>query len=100
MLLDATSIVKGSHNTVSGCSLPIWLSPDIVQKMNEYFGGLLKDALLRIMNDPDAGRDLTKSTGSRRLSQDSADGSGDYLPTFTDDQYSTAISIGRPVIIT
>ncbi len=37
--------------------------------MNEYFGGLLKDALLRIMNDPDAGRDLTKSTGSRRLSK-------------------------------
>ena len=66
--------------------------------MNNYFGGLLKDALLRIMNDPDAGRDLTKSTGSRRLSQDSADGSGDYLPPFTDNQYSSVISIGRPVI--
>ncbi len=67
--------------------------------MNEYFAAQLKEALDQIMQDPDSGRGRTKSTGSHRLSQDSADGAGGFLPAFTNIQYNAVIDIGRTINI-
>lgn len=66
--------------------------------MNQYFGELLKEELVRIMMDPDAGRGRTKSTGSHRLSEDSADGAGTFSPTFTAAQIDEVVNIGRIII--
>lgn len=98
-LLNPNAIVKGSHNTVSACSLPTWLPAGVVDSMNKYFAEQMKEALSRIMNDPDAGRVRTKSTGSHRLSQDSADGAGAFPPTFTDTEYDDMIAIGHSIDI-
>ncbi|KJA14958.1 hypothetical protein HYPSUDRAFT_208271 [Hypholoma sublateritium FD-334 SS-4] len=98
-LLNPSAIVKGSHNTITACSLPPWLPAHIVDSMNEYFAAQLKEALDQIMQDPDSGRGRTKSTGSHRLSQDSADGAGGFLPAFTNIQYNAVIDIGRTINI-
>ena len=62
-------IVKGSHSTVTGCTIPPWLPSEVVDRMNEIFGGQLRRELIKIY-----GSSLTQtrsaSTGSRRLSSD------------------------------
>ena len=43
-------IVRGSHNTVTACSLPIWTPEHIVDLMNEAFGSQLRQELIDFMD--------------------------------------------------
>jgi hypothetical protein len=67
-------LVRGSHNTVTACSLPTWLPADIVDAMNKYFGSLLRQELVKLMGSSELFRSRTQSTGSQRLSVDSSEG--------------------------
>ena len=66
-------IVIGSHTTVSACTLPPWLPAQIVDSMNQFFGGKLQEELVKLMR-PTLTRSRSTSTGSRRISSDSAEG--------------------------
>ncbi|KAF8952139.1 hypothetical protein BDZ97DRAFT_1745881 [Flammula alnicola] len=71
--------VRGSHGTVSACTLPLWTPSNIVDSMNERFGLMLRQDLVTLMNEDKAKsrfRDRCKSTGSETLSLDSSEGSG------------------------
>jgi hypothetical protein len=75
--------VKGTHSTVSACTLPPWLpSPsNIVDRMNETFGGQLRDELIKLKNGKfklTRGRSL--STGSRAFKLSSHSGHEDFVP--------------------
>jgi hypothetical protein len=65
-------IVIGSHSTISACTLPPWLPAQIVDSMNQVFGGMLRDELVKLMR-PTLVRSRATSTGSRRISSDSAE---------------------------
>jgi hypothetical protein len=64
-------IVRGSHNTVTPCTLPNWLPGHIVDSMNMHFGNRLRGELIDLMNRTGFLRRRTQSTGSGRLSSDS-----------------------------
>lgn len=64
---------RGSHNSVSACTLPTWLPGDIVDRMNMFFGGQLRRELIELITNPNLSRKRAQSTGSQRLSSDSAD---------------------------
>jgi hypothetical protein len=64
-------VVRGSHSTVSACTLPTWLPARIVDSMNEHFGAQLRDELIGVMSRNEFSRDRAQSTGSGRLSSDS-----------------------------
>ena len=70
-------LVKGSHSTVTACTLPPWLpSPsDVVDKMNQIFGGQLNQELIKLRKSP-LTRNHSSSTGSRRISSDIGHGVG------------------------
>jgi len=72
--------VRGSHGTVSACTLPLWTPSNIVDSMNESFGLMLRQDLVTLMNEDRAKstcfRNCCKSTGSETLSLDSSEGSG------------------------
>ena len=64
-------IVRGSHNTVTACSPPIWISEHIVDSMNEAFGGQLRQELIDFMDclkNSTFVHNHTHSTGSQKLS--------------------------------
>ena len=62
-------LVKGSHSTVTACTLPPWLPSDVVDDMNQIFGGHLGRELVKIYESPST-RSRSLSTGSQRLSSD------------------------------
>ncbi|KJA17468.1 hypothetical protein HYPSUDRAFT_57717 [Hypholoma sublateritium FD-334 SS-4] len=39
-------IARDSHNSVTACTLPTWLPGNIVDSMNQHFGGLLRQKLV------------------------------------------------------
>jgi hypothetical protein len=86
---DGQFTVRGSHGRISGCTLPPWTPSDIVDSMNEYFGAILREDLVTLMDsdlDSHHFRNRCKSTGSDTLSLDSYDGiGGGFLPQTLDD---------------
>lgn len=65
-------IVRGSHNTVTACSLPPWLPEHIVDAMNQHFGQQLRTKLLKFHGT--LLRDRPASTGSNGLSLQEGEG--------------------------
>ncbi|KAF8809715.1 hypothetical protein BYT27DRAFT_7254442 [Phlegmacium glaucopus] len=63
-------LVIGSHSSVMACTPPPWLPADIVDSMNVFFGGKLRQELIMLMDHP-LMRGCTTSTGSRRISSES-----------------------------
>lgn len=72
-------IVRGNHNTISGCTLPPWTPSGIVGSMNETFGLMLRQYLVTLMKESERVRSRCKSTGSETLSIDSSEGSGRFV---------------------
>lgn len=66
-------VIKGSHSTITACSLPTWVPENIVKQMNRYFGGRLMRELAALRGRPDLLRNRTQSTGSRGASISSFD---------------------------
>jgi hypothetical protein len=62
-------LVKGSHTTVSACTLPPWLPSNIVDAMNQIFGSRLRKELIKICKSPST-RFRSPSSASRRISSD------------------------------
>jgi hypothetical protein len=65
-------IVRGTHNTITACTLPTWLPEHIVDSMNDFVGGLLRQEFIRLMDRPQLLPRRAESTGSRKLSSNSA----------------------------
>jgi len=65
-------IIRGSHNTITACTLPTWLPANIVDSMNDFLGGLLRNELIKIMGGSHILPRRAESTGSHRLSSGSA----------------------------
>ncbi|KAF8964834.1 hypothetical protein BDZ97DRAFT_1757742 [Flammula alnicola] len=42
--------VRGSHNTITACTLPTWISGHIVDSMNKSFGGQLRQELVDLID--------------------------------------------------
>jgi hypothetical protein len=76
--------VRGSHGTISACTLPPWTPSDIVERMNDRFGEMLIQDLGTLMDkDRSRFRNRSRTTGSERLSLDSSEGSsGGFLRQF------------------
>lgn len=72
-------IVRGSHNTVTACTLPGWLPMDIVDSMNKYFGDQLRRELVTLMDSSSFMRMRAQSNGSHRLSSDSTEVTNEAL---------------------
>ena len=68
-------LVKGSHSMVTACTLPPWLPSDIVDKMNQIFGGQLNLELIKLCKSP-LMQNHSSSTGSWRISSDIGHGVG------------------------
>ena len=98
-LLCPDRAIQGSHNTVSSCSLPEWLSPRNVDQMNMKFAIKLKKVLNQLVATPDSGRRRANSISSHRLSQDSLVKLGASAPIFTLTQYTQLAGIGRRISI-
>lgn len=77
---DQKFFVRGSHGTITACSLPTWTPSHIVDIMNQNFGLVLRQDLLTLMqleeNASQRFRVRRKSTGSETLSLDSLEGNG------------------------
>jgi hypothetical protein len=87
---DKEFIVRGFHNTVTACTLPTWLPGPIVDSMNQHFGNQLRQELVVLMKRTGFSRNRAQSTGSERLSSDTAAPSHDNqlpLDYFTDGAY-------------
>jgi hypothetical protein len=69
--------VRGNHNTITACTLPAWLPENIVDSMNSFVGKLLRRELILLKARTDLSRRRAESSGSRRLSSDSADQAND-----------------------
>jgi hypothetical protein len=70
-------VVRGSHGTVTPCTLPTWLPESIVDSMNKHFGGLLRREIIDLMGNDNIWRERAPSTGSERISSDSVERPGD-----------------------
>lgn len=70
-------LIRGSHNTVTPCTLPAWFPSDIVDSMNQFFGGELRRELVELMDRSPIIRKRKESTGSHRLSSDNNNGEND-----------------------
>jgi hypothetical protein len=66
-------VVRGSHGTVTACTLPTWLPASIVDLMNQHFGALLRREIVDLMGNTKLSRQRALSTGSERLSSDSVE---------------------------
>jgi len=66
-------IIKGTHNTVYPCTLPTWLPANIINKMNDYFGNLLKQELRDLQCHSEVRHSRLHSTGSWGALMDSFD---------------------------
>lgn len=64
-------IVRGSHSTVSACTLPTWLPENVVNRMNTVFGQRLRKELVTLLTLPELIWNRAESTGLQRLSLDS-----------------------------
>jgi hypothetical protein len=69
-------VVRGSHGTVTACTLPTWLPASIVDLMNKHFGGLLRREIVDLMGNHNIWRERASSTGSERISSDSVERPG------------------------
>ena len=74
--LSNSFIFRGSHNTISKCTLPTWLPIDVIDSVAKTFGAQLREDLVRLVGR----RDIPtlcrpKSSQSETLSLDSNDGS-------------------------
>lgn len=83
-------IVRGSHGTVTACTLPTWLPASIVDSMNEYFGALLRREIVDLMGNTKLSRERAQSTGSDRLSSDSVE-----RPDYPADSEAFKTAIGQ-----
>lgn len=62
-------IIKGTHNSITGCSMPTWLPADILKNMNDRFALELRDELLLFMSTtPGPSLRRVPSTDSDNLS--------------------------------
>jgi hypothetical protein len=66
-------ITRGSHDTLSACTLPTWTPASIVDAMNLRFGLQLRRELVKLMSDSSGptSRNRANSANSQRLSLDS-----------------------------
>lgn len=80
-------IIRGGHGTISACTLPPWTPSDVVERMNDTFGEMLRKDLMTLMDESmdthSYFRNRRKSTGSETLSLDSSEGSGVLRQDFT-----------------
>ena len=69
-------ITRGSHNTLSACTLPTWTPEEIMDSMNAWFGLQLRHELVKHMSPSLQNRPKvrTHSMDSQRLSIDSLQG--------------------------
>lgn len=90
-------LTRGSHPTVSGCTLPPWTPSDIVAEMNATFGRELRRELIAILARNDATiitRDRSSSITSQSLSVDSNETHDapedviDYFPAATTAEFA------------
>ncbi|KAF8630587.1 hypothetical protein AX17_005399 [Amanita inopinata Kibby_2008] len=70
-------VTRGTHSTISACSLPTWLPEEIVHDMNMTFGSQLRQQLIQFMSDSKSMRNRAQSATSTRLSLDSLEDSRD-----------------------
>lgn len=73
-------IVRGSHHTVTACTLPTWLPKETVDSMNQAFGSQLRRELVDLIHCPELLRNRSQSIGSERLSIDSTEQPNFHLP--------------------
>jgi hypothetical protein len=65
--------IRGCHNTVTACTLPAWLPGHIVDSMNKFFGGQLRQELVELIGRSELLQNRAQSAGSHGLSPDSAE---------------------------
>jgi hypothetical protein len=63
-------VIKNSHQSVTACTLPLWLPADYVDSMNKHFGGQLRRELVELFCSKEGGRSRSQSTGSHTQSLD------------------------------
>jgi hypothetical protein len=75
--LSKQFIFRGSHNTISKCTLPIWLPDEVIVSVAKKFGAQLKDDLVRLVKrgESEILPSRPKTAQSDTLSIDSKDGS-------------------------
>jgi hypothetical protein len=79
-LSDQPFIFRGSHSTISPCTLPEWLPKDVIDAVAKTFGAQLKEDLVKLVGRQKIlmqGRPKTSQSGT--LSMDSNDGSTEDL---------------------
>jgi hypothetical protein len=64
--------MRGSHNTITACSLPLWLPEGVVAYMNHDLGAMLRKELVRLIKAPVC-RKRANSTGSSGRSSSSSE---------------------------
>jgi hypothetical protein len=80
LINEVPFLVRGSHGTTGRSALPLWLPEPFVLMMNSTFCVQLSEQLVDIVENTNAMRNRTKSTGSERLSVDTrVPGSQTYL---------------------
>ena len=72
----ALFVIRGSHSTVTACTLPTWLPAHVVDSMNNIFGDQLRWELLNLIESSELLWKCAQSTGSQRLSSDSTEQPG------------------------
>ena len=72
-VLDRRFIFRGSHSTISACTLPNWLTKEVIDYMAENFGNRLKMDLAGIVKREVLMQGRAKTPQSDTLSMDSND---------------------------
>ena len=74
--LSNTFIFRGSHSTLSACTLPTWLPIDVIDGAVKTFGAQLREDLVRLVGRQDIPKLVRpKTSQSETLSLESVDGS-------------------------
>lgn len=74
-------LIRGSHGTVSPCTLPLWTPSNVVDSMNQRFGLMLRQDLVTLMDEEAVkSRRATTIPEAETLSLDSSEGiSGEFV---------------------
>jgi len=88
-------VVRGSHSTVTACTLPTWLPAHVVDSMNNIFGDRLRRELLNLIESSELLRKRAQSTGSQRLSSDSTEQPGNDNPISMSKDFLRRAGVGR-----
>lgn len=66
-------IVRGAHSVISACTLPPWTPSEVVDRMNTYFGMMLRQDLV------DLREKINKSGPSEIIPRDRSASTGSFV---------------------